>query len=206
MSDEYYCHKCNRHYPKEGICLCGDENCANVVSKKPFEITANEVIINNVDERLIDITQMPVVTADINETEMREAIFKSVSIRAQNWIDFSMKVLQHIENYCIPQYGDAGQDQVTNWTTDDCLKAVKKRLDRFGRNSRINQQELDFLKIAHEVQLAAEKYAEMPTSEANKLSFDEAEKALRILFKQCRLSASDQESGFLNTVSNKLGL
>jgi hypothetical protein len=91
-----------------------------------------------------------------------QMINDSLSLRAKDWIEFSMKVLAHIEGYAIPQYGDKGADQITNWTAEECLKAVKKRLDRYGRNSRDNQQELDFMKMAHEVQLAYDKYLEAP--------------------------------------------
>jgi hypothetical protein len=100
-------------------------------------------------------------TEDMLST-FEQLINDSLSLRAKDWIEFSMKVLAHIESYTIPQYGDKGADQITNWTAEECLKAVKKRLDRFGRNSRDNQQELDFMKMAHEVQLAYDKYLESP--------------------------------------------
>ncbi len=79
------------------------------------------------------------------------------SQRAIAWRKFADQVEQHIEEYTVPQYGDAGDDQVTEWTVEDCLKQLSKYRNRHGKNSRPGQQELDFLKMAHYVQLAAEK-------------------------------------------------
>lgn len=76
-----------------------------------------------------------------------------LSERGKDYLDFALEVLDHIENYTVPQYGDKGQDQVTNWTADECAKAVKKYLDRRGRNRREGQEHLDMLKSAHYVQL-----------------------------------------------------
>ena len=92
--------------------------------------------------------------------EFEQAITNALSIRSKEWIEFSIKVLAHIEGYTVPQYGDRPDDQITNWSCADCLKAVNKRLARFGRNSREGQQELDFLKMAHETQIAYDKYIE----------------------------------------------
>lgn len=85
---------------------------------------------------------------------------KKYSQRGLNWMAFAKEVLNHIENYTIPQYGDSPVDQITEWTPEECLLAVKKRLARYGRNSRPGQQELDFKKMAHEVSIAFEKYVE----------------------------------------------
>lgn len=82
---------------------------------------------------------------------------KSVSQRGRNWLSFADQVFHHIEDYTVPQYGDKGSDQVTEWTGDDCAKQVKKYLDRRGRNARVGQELLDMLKSAHYVQLTEEK-------------------------------------------------
>jgi len=103
--------------------------------------------------------------------EFEQAITNALSNRAKDWIEFSIKVLAHIEGYTIPQYGDKGEDQITNWSCEDCLKVVGKRLDRFGRNSREGQQQLDFLKMAHEVQLANDKYIEPPVAKFDKCTW-----------------------------------
>lgn len=90
-------------------------------------------------------------------TEMK----RNYSNRALDWIKFSLLVLNHIETYTVPQYGDKPNDQIESWSIEECLKAVSKRIARFGRNSREGQQELDFKKMAHEIQIAAEKYFEL---------------------------------------------
>lgn len=81
-----------------------------------------------------------------------------LSQRGKDWIEFSAQVLAHIESYTVPQYGDKGEDEVTNWTVEDCLKAVSKYRSRHGKNSREGQDELDMLKMAHFIQIAFEKY------------------------------------------------
>jgi hypothetical protein len=69
--------------------------------------------------------------------------------RGAEWNEFADKVLTHIDTYTVPQYGDKGEDNVTKWTTKDCVLAIKKYLARFGRNSRKGQETMDMLKIAH---------------------------------------------------------
>ena len=82
------------------------------------------------------------------------------SKRGESWDKFAQQVSDHVEGYTVPQYGDTGQDQVSDWSIRDCLVSVKKYIARYNRGVREGQQELDFLKMAHFVQLAAEKYAE----------------------------------------------
>lgn len=82
------------------------------------------------------------------------------SKRGQDFLKFTEKVITHIENYTVPQYGDKGEDQVTGYTADDCVKQAQKYLSRFGRNAREGQQKLDFIKAAHYCQLAHDKYIE----------------------------------------------
>lgn len=73
---------------------------------------------------------------------------------------FFRQVINHIDNYTVPQYGDSPDDLAETWSSDDCMKQLDKYIKRFKKNSRIGQQESDFLKMAHYVQLAAEKYAD----------------------------------------------
>lgn len=80
-----------------------------------------------------------------------------ISQRGQDWIEFAEEVLEHIENYTIPQYGDKGKDPVTKWTDEDCLRQVDKYLKRRGRNSRQDQDKLDLLKSAHFIQIGSMK-------------------------------------------------
>lgn len=70
--------------------------------------------------------------------------------RLKEWDEFSCMVREHIEQYTIPQYGNAPDDQVGAWTAMDCLNAIKRYLGRYGRNARGDEDQIrDFLKIAH---------------------------------------------------------
>ena len=80
--------------------------------------------------------------------------------RGNDWIQFAAKVLEHIELYTVPQYGDKGEDLASDYTIEECLKQAEKYLKRYGKNQREGQQELDFMKAAHFIQMAADKYNE----------------------------------------------
>jgi hypothetical protein len=77
--------------------------------------------------------------------------------RAADWMVFAAAVAAHIETYTVPQYGDKGQDQATEYSTGDLLLQVRKYVNRFGRNQRPGQNALDLLKIAHYVQMTWDK-------------------------------------------------
>ena len=83
---------------------------------------------------------------------------KDISERGIDWMMFAMKVMDHIENYTVPQYGDKGNDLCSEQNCDECVNQAKKYMSRYGRNSREGQQELDFLKAANYIQMAYEKY------------------------------------------------
>jgi hypothetical protein len=92
-----------------------------------------------------------------DEWVTREPDFDEPSKRGEDWEDFSEEVYNHIESYTVPQYGDKGTDQITNWTVEDCVKAIQKYCARHGRNSREGQDRLDLIKIAHYAQMAWDK-------------------------------------------------
>ena len=71
------------------------------------------------------------------------------SLRAIEWSKFSKRVFNHIESYTVPQYGDKGSDQCSEFSEADFITQMKKYLNRYGKNSREGQQRLDLLKIAH---------------------------------------------------------
>lgn len=83
-----------------------------------------------------------------------------MSIRGNKWNEFAEQVFRHIEEYTVPQYGDEGEDQITDYSCEDCITMVKKYANRYGTNAREGQQELDFLKMAHYAQCAYDKYRE----------------------------------------------
>ena len=75
------------------------------------------------------------------------------SRRGIDWESFSFRVLDHIENYTVPQYGDKGSDQCTEFTRQDFETQIKKYANRMGKNSRPGQDKLDLLKICHYAQM-----------------------------------------------------
>ena len=80
------------------------------------------------------------------------------SKRAIDWLYFSGKILDHIEQYTVPQYGDKGHDLCSEYTVEECLRQARKYIERYGKNAREGQQELDFLKAVHFIQMGYEKY------------------------------------------------
>lgn len=79
------------------------------------------------------------------------------SNRATEWMAFATDVTDHIEQYTVPQYGDAPDDQIESWTAEQCVMQIQKYAARFGKNARSGQDELDLLKTAHYACLARTK-------------------------------------------------
>ncbi len=76
------------------------------------------------------------------------------SQRASDWVGFAGKVAGHIDGYTVPQYGDKGDDQASEYTTEMLVQQAKKYLSRFGRASRPGEEKLDLIKAAHYIQMA----------------------------------------------------
>lgn len=74
---------------------------------------------------------------------------RNYSLRATEWLDFSAEVFNHIETYTVPQYGDKGEDQCTEFSEADFITQIKKYPNRYGKNIREGQQKIDLIKIAH---------------------------------------------------------
>lgn len=81
-----------------------------------------------------------------------------ISERVRQWREYSNRVEKHLNEYTVPQYGDVGEDAITEYTVKDCAKHVERYAKRYGTQSRDGQQELDFLKMGHYSQCAWEKY------------------------------------------------
>ena len=79
--------------------------------------------------------------------------------REKEWVDFAEQVRKHVVEYTIKQYGDGPNDNVAEWTTEDCIKQIGRYLKRIGvQNSRGHDDNvLCFLKIAHYACLAHSK-------------------------------------------------
>lgn len=89
-------------------------------------------------------------------TNMTDMVGKDIiqkSERGKDWGNFAYRVLHHIETYTVPQYGDKGQDQCTEFTRQDFETQIKKYANRMGKNSRPGQDKLDLLKICHYAQM-----------------------------------------------------
>jgi hypothetical protein len=84
-----------------------------------------------------------------------------MSVREFQWREFSEAIAKHLREYTVPQYGDVGDDEITNYSAEDCVKHLQRYAARFGTQSRQGQQHLDFMKIAHYAQCAWEKYCDM---------------------------------------------
>lgn len=72
------------------------------------------------------------------------------SNRGLMWEVFSDEVLQHVEKYTVPQYGDFPNDQMTEWANEDFVTTIKRYINRAGKNARGPEEDVrDLLKIAH---------------------------------------------------------
>ena len=70
--------------------------------------------------------------------------------RIAEWDYFSYLVYNHIKKYTIPQYGDKPEDQLMQWTAEDCARQIGKYVARFNNNARGDEERLiDMLKVAH---------------------------------------------------------
>lgn len=81
-----------------------------------------------------------------------------MSRRADLWDTFAHAVRCHINDYTVPQYGDAPGDLLESMSVDECVHQIRKYAQRHGRNSRDGQDERDMLKLAH---YAAEAWRKM---------------------------------------------
>lgn len=99
--------------------------------------------------------------------------------RTKDWNEFAAKVAAHIENYIVPQYGDAPNDNVAAWSAQDCIAQIQKYAARFGNNQRTGQEELDLMKIAHYAQLAMDKLKQEPFDRDTAIEYLQAGKAVR---------------------------
>ena len=78
-----------------------------------------------------------------------------MSKRGDDWQEFADKVNSHIENYTVPQYGDKGEDQASEYGSAEHVLQAKRYLARYGKNTRPGQEVMDLIKTAHYCQMAA---------------------------------------------------
>lgn len=95
----------------------------------------------------------------------------NLSKKGENWLRFATTVLEHIENYAVPQYGGDIAENPDVASADDCRKYIAKYLRRAGSERRGRIEELrDLVKIANFAQFA---FDMMKPSEEEKRAIEE---------------------------------
>jgi hypothetical protein len=70
--------------------------------------------------------------------------------QSKEWAEFAVSVLQHIEEYTIPQYGDAPDDQASKFTGHDIAVNLQRYVNRLESSRRgFEDAQRDLLKITH---------------------------------------------------------
>ena len=73
-----------------------------------------------------------------------------MSNRGKEWTNFSALVHEHVENYTVPQYGDAPDDAVSQFTEHDIAMNLRRYVNRLETSQRgPKDAQRDLLKIAH---------------------------------------------------------
>lgn len=70
------------------------------------------------------------------------------TVQGAMWTEFSANIADHIAEYAVPQYGDAG-DEISTYTPEEIGVQIRRYAARVGKNVRPGQELLDCLKIAH---------------------------------------------------------
>lgn len=70
--------------------------------------------------------------------------------KLDEWKEFSKEVEKHIENYCLPAYGDYPDEMIESMDLRDIQRELERYTKRIGRPVRgIVEAKRDTLKIAH---------------------------------------------------------
>lgn len=70
--------------------------------------------------------------------------------KKQEYAAFALEVIEHIENYVIPQYGDYPDKMIEGFTVADIKAQLARYVGRIGTNARGQQEaERDCMKMAH---------------------------------------------------------
>lgn len=95
-----------------------------------------------------------VTTRDMRKEKIELMRIRFIDTREEEWDEFEKIVSSHIVNYANLQYGEKGEDQLTDWTEEQILNQLKKYVIRnlTGQNKRGRIERLrDLLKISHYV-------------------------------------------------------
>jgi len=80
--------------------------------------------------------------------------------RIKDWEKFSKQMVKHINVYAKPQYQseDKAIDEAGLYSSQECVLAINKYINRYGKGVRGNIEALrDMFKISHYGQIAYEK-------------------------------------------------
>lgn len=84
-----------------------------------------------------------------------------IKTRLAEWENFHPVVAEHIEKYANAQYGDKGEDQLTEFTPADIKAQLTRYTNRIGSDMRgADNAMLDCLKVAHYACVLWYKYQE----------------------------------------------
>ena len=122
--------------------------------------TVNEIMTLNINKLRLRYPEKFSESDAVNRDVDAERILlegQGWSERGKDWIAFAEKVLAHIENYTVPQYGDKGNDQATDYNAAELMRQVAKYAARNGKNARPGQEQLDAIKAAHYAQMSHDK-------------------------------------------------
>lgn len=72
------------------------------------------------------------------------------TMRGGQFCEFALNTVRHIDNYTVPQYGDAPNDMVETWTSTHVINQMQKYLKRMENNGRGDEDNiLSCKKLAH---------------------------------------------------------
>lgn len=120
----------------------------------------------HLEDCYVDLEDLELVDKSIVYSDLIPIVLPQVnSKRGSEWVKFSDIVLNHIENYAVPQYKDYPYDQMTNWSVKELASTIGKYASRYGSNQRSGQELLDFIKMAHCSAIAYFKEEKLPKEE-----------------------------------------
>ncbi len=74
---------------------------------------------------------------------------KAYSKKAQQFAEFADRVVEHIDNYVVPQYGDHPDEMLETLALKDVQYQLQRYAKRIVDSSRPNELVRDYIKIAH---------------------------------------------------------
>ena len=93
--------------------------------------------------------------------QVGECTHSPMSKREREMLEFGGLLCEHVGMYTVSQYGDMGEDNVTDWSARDCEVQIEKYAKRFKSNQRgFEEMQRDLKKICHYACLAYNKRLE----------------------------------------------